>query len=255
VSIAARQLVSNEEIMIDADRAYHAASTFKVCVMMETYRQARLGRIGLDDPVVVTNEFLSIADGSTYSLQVEDDSEKALYEVVGQTVPRAELVRRMIAISSNLATNLLMQDLDVEQITAFMRELGAEDLRVRRGVEDNKAYRLGLNNTASARALMQILFKLARREVVTPDDSDQMISILYAQQFNQMIPARLPRGVRVAHKSGWTADFHHNAGIVYPPSGDPFVLSIFTKGYDESQDAEAHDLIATLARAVYDHWR
>ncbi|MGE5073132.1 MAG: serine hydrolase, partial [Anaerolineae bacterium] len=110
------------------------------------------------------------------------------------------------------------------------------------------------NNAATARSLAQMLFQLARRRVAEPEDSDEMISMLSAQQFNQMIPARLPQGVRVAHKSGWTADFHHDAGIVYPPAGAPFVLAILTKGYDESQDAQAHELVATLARAVYDYW-
>ena len=255
VSIAAQRVSGSAGILIDADRPYHPASIFKLCVMTEVYRQVRRGRLRLDDPVRVTNAFRSIADGSPYSLRAEDDSEKALYEVIGSSLPRLELVRRMISVSSNLATNILMKELDAGKITRFMRELGADGLIVRRGVEDNQAYRLGLNNAATARALAQVLLRLARGEVVTPGYSDEMISVLSTQQFNQMIPAKLPEGVHVAHKTGWTADFHHDAGIVYPPTGEPFVLCILTKGYDESRDPEAHELVATLARVIYDDWQ
>jgi beta-lactamase class A len=255
VSIAAHRVSGSAGVMIDPDRSYHPASIFKLCVMIEVHRQVRLGRLRLDDPVRVTNEFRSIADGSHYSLRAEDDSEKALYEVIGSYLPRLELVWRMISASSNLATNILMEDLDAGEITGFMRELGADGIIVRRGVEDYRAYRLGLNNAANARALAQVLLRLARGEVVTAEDSDEMISALSTQQFNQMIPAKLPVGVRVAHKTGWTADFHHDAGIVYPPTGEPFVVCILTKGFDESRDAEAHELVAVLARTIYDHWQ
>jgi beta-lactamase class A len=254
VGIAAHQLGSGEEVFIAADRPFHPASTIKICVMMETFRQARLGKLTLNDLLLVENQFRSIVDGSPYSLEVEDDSEKELYSCIGQSMTRGELVRRMITVSSNLATNILIEGLDPHEITDYMRKLGTEGLIVRRGVEDNKAYRLGLNNSATARGLMQVLLRLAKHEVVSPEDSDEMIVILSQQQFNRMIPGLLPAGVRVAHKTGWTADFHHDAGIIYPPAGEPFVLCILTKGYEEAAEAAAHEMIASLAKAVYEYW-
>ena len=93
-----------------------------------------------------------------------------------------ELTRRMIIHSSNLATNLLIEKVGAGNVTRFMQELGTNDLVIRRGLEDNKAYALGLNNSATARSLMQVLVRLAKRSVVSPAASDEMIAILLQQQ-------------------------------------------------------------------------
>lgn len=254
VGLAAHHLPGGEEILIGADRPFHPASVFKICVMAEIFRLRRLGYVSLDAPVELRNEFRSIADGSLFTLDVQDDSDAEIYDWIGRSLPRGELVRRMITVSSNLATNTLMNDATPERIMEFMRELGLPDLRSLRGVEDNAAYRLGLNNSATARGMMQLLLKLVKGDVVSPQDSQEMVAILLGQQFNDMIPALLPAGVRVAHKTGWTADYHHDAGIVFPIRGDPFVLTIFTKGYAEAEDAGAHRLVASLAQTVYAAW-
>jgi len=250
VGLAAHNLSTGEEILIHPDLPFHPASTIKVCVMMEVFREARQDRLSLDDQTVVKNEFASIVDGSAYALFAEDDSEKTLYDRIGQPLPIRDLVRLMITVSSNLATNILLEQVSPERTTDFMRELGIDAVIVRRGVEDNKAYRLGLNNSATARGLMQILLRLAKGEVVSPQDSDEMIEILSGQQFNEMIPAQLPADVRVAHKTGWTADYYHEAGIVYPPNGSPFVLAIMTKGFGEEE--EANSFVAGLAKTIYE---
>jgi beta-lactamase class A len=253
VGLAAYHLASGEEILIDPDRSYHAASTMKICVMMEVFRQARQQVFSLDDGITLKNEFGSLVDESLYSLSIEDDSEKDLYGCLGQSLPIRELVRRMIAVSSNLATNLLIERVNAQGTTAFMQAMGAKGLLIRRGVEDNKAFRLGLNNEVSARGLMQILLKLARREMVSSKDSDEMIDTLAHQEFNEMIPALLPANVRVAHKTGWTGKFYHDAGILYPSAGGPFVLVILTNGFET--DIEAFPFVAALAKKVYDHWQ
>jgi beta-lactamase class A len=249
VGLAAHNLETGKEILIQPDMSFHPASTIKVCVMMEAFRQARRGLFSLDDWVAVKNEFTSIADGSIYSLSVEDDSETDLYERIGKSLPVRELIFRMITVSSNLATNLLIERLTPEATTRFMQELGTNDVIVRRGVEDDKAFRLGLNNAATARGLMQILLKLARREVVSGQDSDAMIEIMLRQKFNDMIPAQLPTDVHVAHKTGWMGRDYHDAGIVCLPDGKAFVLVIMTEGFDGEQ--EANSFIAGLAKKVY----
>lgn len=254
VGLAARRLEDDDEVLSQAHAPFHPASVMKVCVMMEVFHQAHAGGLSLDDPILITNSFRSILDGSEFSLDAADDSDKALYACLGQHRSRRDLVRRMIAVSSNLATNILLEQVSPEQVTAFMHQLGAADILVRRGVEDKAAFRAGLNNSGTARGFMHILSLLAARKVVSPDASDEMIEMLLQQEFNEMIPAALPAGTRVAHKTGWIADYHHDAGIVFPRKAEPFVLCIFTKGYDESQDAEAHALVAALARTVYDHW-
>jgi len=219
---------------------------------MEAFHQARQGLFSLDDPMLVKNEFASITDGSLYALSIGDDSEKDLYDHIGESLPIRELIFRMITVSSNLATNLLIERLTPERTSRFMQELGTNTVIVRRGVEDNQAFHIGLNNAATARGLMQILLKLAKHEVVSPQDSDVMIEILLQQKFNEMIPAQLPANARVAHKTGWTGTYYHNAGIVYPPNSEPFVLVILTRGCKSENEAQA--LIASLAKKTYDNW-
>ncbi len=251
IGLAAHQLGSGREILIHPDLSFHPASTFKLCVMMEIFHQARRGLFSLDDEMLVKNEFASIADGSPYSLLAEDDSETDLYQHIGRLLPIRELVRRMITVSSNLATNILIERVTPARTTEFMRQLGADGLTVRRGVEDDKAFRLGMNNSATARGFMQILIKLAKGKVVSLKDSDVMIEILSEQKFNQMIPAQLSTDVRVAHKTGWTGTYHHDVGIVYPSKGNAFALAIMTNGFEKE---EAHSFVASLARKVYDEW-
>ncbi len=252
VGLAAHQIGSKKEILINPDLSFHPASTMKLCVMMEVFHQARQGLFSLDDEMPVKNEFASIVDGSSYSLLEQDDSETDLYQHIGQSLPIRELIQRMITVSSNLATNILIERVTPERTTEFMRQLGADGLTIRRGVEDDKAFRLGMNNAATARGFMQILVKLATRKIVAPKDSDAMIEILGEQKFNQMMPSQLPAGVRVAHKTGWTGKYYHDVGIVYPPKGNPFVLAILTNGFEKEE--EAHPFIASLARKIYEGW-
>jgi beta-lactamase class A len=127
--------------------------------------------------------------------------------------------------------------------------LGTHDLVIRRGPEDNRAYALGMNNSATARSLMQVLVRLAKRSVVSPSASDEMLAILLLQHYDEGIPAKLPEGVRVAHKTGWNERLYHDAGIVYPPQHTPYVLVIMTSGLPETKEAPA--LVAALSRAIY----
>ncbi len=252
VGLAAHRIRTGEEILIHPDLAFHPASTFKTCVMMEVYRQAEQGEFSLDDELPVRNEFPSLADGSPYSLSPEDDAEKDLYTRVGSSLPICDLVQRMITISSNLATNILIQRVTPEKTTAFMRKLGADGLLIRRGVMDRKAFQNGLNNVATARSLKHIFERLEKRQVVSPAASEAMLEILSRQQFNEMIPAQLPPGIRVAHKTGWDDEIYHDSGIVYPAQGGPFVMVVLTSGLVEEN--QAHRFVAALTKTVYDQW-
>jgi beta-lactamase class A len=249
VGLAVHDLKTGDELLLRADETFHAASTFKVCVMMEAYHQSQEGMLALDERLPVRNEFRSLADGSPFSLTAADDGESDLYAHLGESLPLRDLVGRMITRSSNLATNLLVERLGAERITAFMLALGVQGLLVRRGVEDSKAYALGLNNTATPRGLMQVLVRLAERTVVSPQASDEMIAILRQQYYNEGIPAGLPAGVPVGHKTGWNAQLYHDAAIVFPKRRPPYVLVVMTRGLAEDKEAPA--LAAALARAVH----
>jgi beta-lactamase class A len=239
-------------IYLNADEALHPASTFKVHVMMEIFHQVNEGLLSLEDRLPITNSFKSVADDSGYSLDVNDDAEQSLYPRVGETETVEQLTRLMIVRSSNLATNILIEAIGAKHVNQFIRTLGIEGVTVRRGVEDRAAFFSGINNSATARGLTQTMDLIARKKVVSEQASDAMIEILLGQEFNESIPALLPNNVRVAHKTGWTNDFYHDTGIVYPDGRKPYVLSIMTKGFAENRAADAHDCMANISRAIFE---
>ncbi len=144
ISIAFHDLETGGEFFFRADESLHPASTFKVAVMMEVFHQAAQGTFSLGDRILVTNSFSSIADGSPFSMRVEDDAETTLYEKVGHMESLRELLRLMIVRSSNLATNILIQLVTSEKITAYLQELGIDGVTVLRGPEDHNAFARGI---------------------------------------------------------------------------------------------------------------
>jgi len=247
VGIAFRTLDGKDEWYSRADESFHAASTMKVPVLIELFHQVKDGKLKLSDALVIRNEFRSIVDGSPYKLDVADDSESGLYKVEGKTQTVAELAELMITVSSNLATNLLIEKLGVENIRATVHSLGADGMSVLRGVEDGKAFEKGMNNTTTARALATLMTAIADGKAVDTESSKQMTAILEQQKFNEAIPAGLPPGTRVAHKTGDITKVHHDAAIVYGQR--PFVLAILVRGIAE--DKAAYALMAGIAGDLY----
>jgi beta-lactamase class A len=247
VAIAFRTLDGRLAYAVHDEESFHAASTMKIPVMIELFHQARQARLKLDDALLVKNQFHSLADGSLYALDPADDSEVELYKAAGQTRSLSQLSELMITLSSNLATNLLIEKLGVDNIRAAVHSLHADGMNVLRGVEDNKAFLKGLNNTTTARGLQQLMEAMAHGEAVDQESSRQMIEILERQKFNEGIPAGLPPGTRVAHKTGEITKIHHDAAIVFAPK--PFVLVILVRGLAETKDSAA--LMADITRQLY----
>jgi len=250
-AVAFKNLSTGEEILISARDSFHAASTMKTPVLIELYKQAAAGQFSLQDSVWVKNEFKSIVDGSLYSMDIDDDSEGQLYNAIGSKRTIADLAYDMIIYSSNLATNILIELVDAKKVTQSMRELGAPDIEVLRGVEDNKAYELGLSNSTTAFDLMAIYEKLGRGEVVSERASQEMIDILLDQKFNEIIPAHLPKTVKVAHKTGVITAVHHDSGIVILPDGQKYVLVLLSRELGDFDSGTAK--MADISKMIYDY--
>jgi beta-lactamase class A len=159
----------------------------------------------------------------------------------------------MITRSSNFATNTLITLVGAANVTRTMRSLGARRIQVLRGVEDGKAFDRGLNNTTTARDLAVILRAIQEGRAASPGATREMLSILLAQEFNERIPAGLPPGVKVAHKTGDITAVAHDAAIVYPPNRSPYVLVVLTRGIADQKKADR--LIADLSAIIYDYNR
>ena len=235
---------------LNPDSVFHAASTMKVPVMIEYFRAVDGGRIKPGQDLLLGTTFKSIVDGSPYLLDAGVDSDSSVFTRVGERVPLSWLVERMIVRSSNLATNALIELLDAKKVDATAKSLGNVNMKVLRGVEDGKASQQGLNNQTSARDLAVLLKAIESGKAASNEACREMIGILAKQEFNDEIPAGLPAGTRVAHKTGWITGVTHDAALVYPPGRKPYVLVVLTKGIPERPVAQK--LIADISRLVWE---
>lgn len=240
-----------DSLLINADEKFHAASTMKVPVMIELFKQASEGKINLKDSILLKNEFKSIVDGSLYSMDINDDSDDIIYSQIGTKVALSDLMHSMVTVSSNLATNVLIELVDAQKTTATMRSLGAKNIEVLRGVEDQKAYDKGLSNSTTARDLMIIMEAIAAHTAGKDEDCEEMIAILKDQQHKDVIPFYLPKEVEVAHKTGSITGVHHDAGIVYLPDGRAYILVLLSKNLKDFD--KGTDQLAKLSKTVYDY--
>jgi len=250
VGVYYRAIDGSDSVLVAPDLRMHAASTMKVPVMLQLFLDQDAGLLDLDGTVRVRTTFTSILDGSPYELDASSDSEQELYALIGREVTRRDLIERMITRSSNLATNLLIDDADAVRVTATLRGLGADSIEVLRGVEDIPAYEAGLSNTTTARDLGVVMRALAEGGVASPEARSEMVGILGRQQFTSRIPAGLPEGVRVANKTGSITGIHHDAALVFPAEHPAYVLVVLIRGW-AGQTGKAEALAAGISRRIW----
>jgi beta-lactamase class A len=250
-AVSYRDLETGKSLDIASDTVFHAASTMKIPVMIEVLKRAQAGAFALDQEILLVNKFASLADGSPFSLDMGDDGDSVLYGKIGERVTVRELLRRMITRSSNLATNQLIELVGAANVTATAHSLGARRLSVLRGVEDQKAFDKGMINTTTSADLATLLEAIEKGTVLSSASSGEMRDILLAQEFNEKIPAGLPPGTRVAHKTGEITAVSHDAAVIYPDGRKPYVLVVLTKGIRDSKASSA--LIADISRIIWTH--
>ncbi|MEO8200248.1 MAG: serine hydrolase [Gemmatimonadota bacterium] len=249
VAVAAIDLASGDMLLLSADLQFHAASTMKVPVLIEVARRVDAGEFTWDDSILVRNEFASIVDGSPYRLDPADDSDSTVYLLIDHRTTIRHLAERMIERSSNLATNLLMALVGPARVNQTAHRLGADSIAVLRGVEDQKAYDRGMSNTTTARDLATLLRAIEEGQAASPAGTREILRILSAQEFNDRIPAGLPPGTRVAHKTGEITRIAHDAAIIYPPGRPPIILVILTRGYENPE--QSAKVMSDIARVIY----
>ncbi len=250
-AVAYRDLGSGDSLFIDADTLMHAASTMKVAVMIEVFRQADQGLFNLDDSLLVKNGFASIVDGQPYAIELPEAEWDPTVGRLGHKMPIRELVLHMITVSSNLATNVLVDRVGASNIQATIRNLGTKHMQVLRGVEDPYAYEKGLNNRVTAADLAILLQAIAEHRAAAAAACDEMIHIMLQQKYRDCLPALLPAEVQVASKSGSITRICHDAGIILLPDGRRYVLVVLTRGEDNQK--KSSDLIARISRLVYEY--
>ena len=237
-------------ILINIDDVFHAASTMKVPVMIELFKQQRAGDLSLQDSIKISNQFTSIVDGSSYQLNIHDDSDDIVYKYIDSTLTIHELIIAMITVSSNLATNILIELVSAKKVNETMRSFGTTNMTILRGVEDQKAFDKGLSNTTTAKDLNVIMKGLALQSFLGSKECDAMISILKQQKWNDMIPKYLPHHVDIAHKTGAITGVHHDAAIIYLPNGGAYTLILLSKNMKNFE--KGTEQLAKISKTIYD---
>jgi beta-lactamase class A len=214
------------------ERWFHAASTIKIAVLACTYAALQERGLTTCHRLHVRNGFVSAADGSPYRLLASRDSDAEVYTAIGRTMRIGDLAHHMITVSSNLATNVLVDFIGVPVARRILADAGIPGVDLVRGVEDDRAFDAGISNRVTADGLVRLLRAIFEGRFGGGDQADEMIDILSAQAFNSGIPAGLPPDVRaaarVAHKTGEISTMTHDAGVVFLPGRPPYALAVLT---------------------------
>ena len=201
----------------------------------------------------IRNRFSSIVEGRAFTLNLDGEPSRDVSKHLGRTMTVRELAYHMITSSSNFATNLLIDVVGIQNIQRALEDLKVEGIVMLRGVQDEAAFQAGLNNRVTANGLLKLLRMIAEGRAWSPETCGQMLEILLDQHAKGGIPAGLPGDAHVAHKTGNISTVHHDAGIIYMGSRNPYYLVILTQFPAQARRSAAvaevsKDLFDTLGR-------
>ncbi|PYQ07591.1 MAG: serine hydrolase [Acidobacteria bacterium] len=232
----------------NGDAFFHAASTMKLAVLVGVFRQVFRKELELGAPVHVRNRFSSLIEDEAFSLDLDREASPEVAGRLGKTMSVKDLAYQMITTSSNLATNLLIDLVTIGVIQKALDELRVQGIEVLRGVDDEKAFAAGKNNMVTAHGLLRLLRLISDGRVYSPEISAELLEILLDQRHKSGIPAGLPGGAHVAHKTGNISTVHHDAGIVYIGKRRPYAAVILTQS---AAGVGSNTAVAEVSRQIY----
>ena len=252
IAVAMRDAETGLELHSNGDRWFHAASTIKVPILLGVFAAIDRGELLPHSRVHVRNRFLSVVENIPFRVESGRDANSAVHNAIGKMMRVDELAYHMITTSSNLATNLLLGVIGPDAVNQTLKDLHVDKgIELRRGVEDELAFDKGISNRVTADGLLRILVMPSEGKAFSPALSRRMMDILHGQEFNLGIPARLPKGARVAHKTGEISTVAHDAGVVYLPKRKPYVLVILTE-WDPAVTGRSRT-IAAISHTIYEY--
>lgn len=208
----------------EADSEVIAASVYKLAILAAVEDQ-------------IERRLLKYAD--TIVIEPDDITEDGSFEVPGTEMTVDDALEAMITISDNGTAVHFWRTLGGPGVNAVLARNGVGGMRIARDMWDE--------NVATARGVATLLTKLSKGELVSRAASARMVARLQRQQINDRIPAQLPEGTLVAHKTGNLAGLVHDAGIIFTPRGQ----RVFVAMTWDTDDDSATRLIAHLASTVY----
>ena len=238
ISLYFKDLDHGKEFSIEPTKSWIPASTIKTYVVLEAFRQRDLGLINFNQTVTITAD-------NVVPTELETDEFPRLRE--GTTATIKQLIEAMVTQSDNTAYNSLLDVLDRRNINLALKNIGLTETVVGEKLNlDDSQFQQDLAvpgrqpNTTTVKDLASFFDLLYNHKIA---DSDEILAIFKRQKINNMIPALLPAGTEVAHKTGDWAPIYHDGGVVFKP-GDPFILTVFTNSGDPT-------IVSQLAKVAY----
>lgn len=229
---------------------HYAASTVKLAVLVAALTEVAAGRLTLARELEVRDAFASAAGGS-FTLRQADDQDDATWSRLGAGLPVSTLLERMVADSSNIATDIVVEAIGLCPVRRAAAFAGAEGMTISHLIGDERAKAGGAANAVTAAGLARLMSSLAAGRLLPAAETRQALELLRRRRHRRMIPAGLPDGTWSASKGGWTAAVNHDVALVRPERAPQYVLAICTTtGLDEA----AERLAARLSAVTWEHW-
>jgi beta-lactamase class A len=251
VSVVARVSGEHEpRVSVEPDARHYSASIMKLPILIAAHRLAERRRCDLDRLVRVRNDFDSQKPGHRFALDQEEDSDPATWAAIGTDVSLRDLVHRMVTVSGNLATNLVLDEVGTEEVAAVLADAGcSERTTIVRGIEDYPARDAGIDNLITADDMARLVVALADGRLAGPDASATCEETLLAQEYRNGIPAGLPSGLTIGNKTGWISSVNHDVALIRAPGLPPIGMAVLVSAPGTEEEREAG--IARIATAAW----
>lgn len=273
--ISIKHLGTKEEVHINGDRYFQTASVVKVPILATVYDLVYKGKLNLSQRVTLNREDRVPGSGVFQEMDA------------GMSPTIKDLAMMMIVVSDNMATDKLLTFVNSQTVQEYMRTIGLKQIYVKHSIWELLSYCVGIsptlyseemfnqiinrlvegkidwesiifqnnteNNVSTTRDMNKLMEKIALGEIVSKQCSADIQEVLLRQQYQQRIPGLLPRGTKVANKTGSLGAVYNDTGIVYLPNQQgEFVITVFSVG--QSIDYEGNNPIAHIAKIAFDHF-
>lgn len=237
--VSACHLKTGEEISINENEVFKSASVIKVPILIELYCRRDEGGVSLGEVIELKDEHKVAGSGVLKELHA------------GLPFTILDLATLMIVVSDNTATNMLIDRLGMDPVTARLRSLALKDTILARKMYDFEQAALGKENLCTPREITLLLKLMAQGRISGKSTSAEMLQIMAKQQCREKIPLLLPEGVKIANKTGSLAEVTHDVGVVTTAEHE-YVLSIMAG--DVTDMVTADRAIAEASKAVYGYF-
>lgn len=239
VAVVVKNLTTKAEVKINENLIFPSASTIKLAIMSELLNRVNEGSMKLDDTIELTEAMKTGGDGILKELHY------------GHKFSLEEIMAMMIIVSDNMATNILIDLLGMDNVNAAIKRLGLKNTKLQRKMMDSQAAREGRENLITANDLAHILELIYYGQNVNKKYSDMMLNVLKRQQVRGRLDLYLPEEVMIAHKTGDLDNLEHDAGIVYLKNNE-YIICVLTN--ETSTNKDGREIIGKISRIVYEEY-